>query len=265
MKQLFMIQMLATLTVGAFAETKVEVFGITDFQHVASPACVWINDEPVFPLLERPTFPRIANSYPIRKGDNNVRIDGLVSTIPLFETFSGPVVFYSDGVNEIKIPMVKLTPKGPFTGNFQASNDYKISGGASPAIADDEDAKICVDWVVEFLKYLEKKDPTFVENLFAKDSRLSTWFGKNQLLLSENAEFIRAASKSEIVAVKGNSVILVCCPKKLAEWKVGNTTVFLDSFMFCVCKEGIYYRGQLGDWLKIRTRSEQAASQRNEK
>lgn len=229
-----------------------DIIGVTDFKPAPTPLCVWVNGEPVFHLLERSTFPRLADSYPIRKGKNVLNVTGLAPDHVRLESIRGPVFFYSDGKNEDYLEPAKADDGSGFSAEFQAFRDYEIDGDVQRSEVTREIEEFSKVWVFEYLECLRTKDKTVLNDLFEMNPGGGRWLEDVEKFFRNEAQCVLPVSEKALMSKKGRSLVLVCGMTKLAEWKIGSVNWSFDSFLFCSCRDGLYLRVSCGKWVKVR-------------
>lgn len=229
-----------------------ELFGVTDFKTASSPVCIWLNGEPVFNLVRTSTFPRISNSYPIRKGENQIKITSLTSDLVENVTIPQESFFYSNGAEETFIKLAKSSDNLSFEGSFQGAKNYDLNGAIRRIDTDEETQKHAKNWTVKYLELLRDKKKESLPNLFAKDIKNADWAKNLTDFFLESAVCLNVVKVDEMYACKGKSIILICSNDNLAEWQIGATNRRIDNFLFCATTDGLYIRVAGGEWIKTK-------------
>ena len=210
-----------------------EIFGVTDFKTVSSPVCVWLNGEPVFNLVKTSTFPRISNTYPIKNGENHVKITSLTSDMIADVTIPQESFFYSNAAEENFIKLTKSSDNVFFEGTFRGAKNYDLNGDIKRIDANEETQKHAIKWTIKYLELLRDKKKDALPNLFGKDIEKADSAEHMKDFFLESTVCLNIVKVDEIIACKGKSNILICSNDKLAEWKMGATNRRIDNFLFC--------------------------------
>jgi hypothetical protein len=232
-------------------EVKYEMFGVTDFKAVSSPMCVWLNAEPVFNLLPRSTFPRIANSYPIMKGVNVIRVESMTESKLTENAITEQNFFYANNTGEKTIELIWSPRDSGFSGSFEALQGYNIPDAGVRLHADEQTEKFSKNWARKYLELIQQKDAEHLPTLFDADPRGEEWYEPIKSLLSKEAVCTSILTQNEMMAYRGRSLVLVCSKDKLAEWRIGKTNRTFDNFLFCAFEKGIFLRVSGGKWVKL--------------
>jgi hypothetical protein len=232
-------------------EAEYEILGVTDFKAVSAPMCVWLNGEPVFNLVSRSTFPRISNSYPIIKGDNVIKVKLMTEAQRPESALSLMHFFYANNFGEKAIDLTWSPKDLEFSGSFKAMQNYSIHDAGMRVQADEQTEEFAKTWTRKYLEAIQKKDIELLIPLFKADPRGTEWYEPVKLLLSKNAKCLSLLAKNEIIAYRGQSLVLVCSNDKLAEWKIGKTNNIFDNFLFCAFEKGVFLRVSGGQWVGL--------------
>jgi len=235
-------------------ESKFEMFGVTDLTPVTSPMCVWLNGEPVLSLVPRSTFPRIANSYPIIKGQNIVKVTPMILGQRLEGEIKSQNFFYANNSGEKTIKLTWSHQELEYLGAFEALGNYSDHEVGSRVQADTQTEELAKNWTWEYLEAIRKKDSELLPKLFVADPSGEDWYEPVQLLFAKDSKCTSLLAKNEFIIYRGRSLVLVCHKDKLAEWRIGNTNRIFDYLLFGAFDGGIYLWVSGGKWVKINSK-----------
>lgn len=246
---------ISCLAACANDEAKNAIFGVTDFDTVNDPVCIWVNDEPVFHLYEQSSYPRISNTYPIKKGLNLVMIESLNKSAPLSVESFKPYVFYSDGKNETEIKLSKTPRKDALNGSFEADNNYGVGEGRKILKVSKDDEKLIRIWVAGYLKSLKEKNKNDFMSLFVDRIKAEELYKDAGDFFREDFKLVSMVEPENLYSSRGNSIVYIYGLMRLAVWSESeNSTRSIDGFMFASSNNGLLLRVSGGEWVVIKSR-----------
>lgn len=219
---------------------------VVDHRGVKPNVALWLNEEPMTVIYGRASYPRLANSYPLRKGRNALVMKS-TSGKKLDDEGVDVILSFHSNDNVAAIPVEYDPGEGTYQGSFEAAKDYKIAGVALKP-ADAGTADFAKNWVQSLLEKLAAKDKEGLSALVPANFAnvdLKEIYG---VILKPEASVLHVVAREEILSLTGRSVVLVFGDAKLAEWQDGIWKQNLHEFMFCNTDHGVYVRVSEGLW-----------------
>ena len=251
MKSLYITTLLALSMFTGAQQKKSDLLGARNAKSSDGLVCVWVNNEPVFHLYQDATNPRIADTYPIVAGENNVEIKYCLPG----KKYTGddsvaPTVFYSNGDVEEEIKLQILDGRSTYHGVFTAAQGYSLPAPARMAPLKDEQIALLRNWVRKYLDAVVNKEARFVDLIV--DSVIAEQYDNYYKRMRDGMVITKQMRPEEYNVCIGKNLIYIFGSGVLMEWKREDVVVSLEGYLFASTADGFYLQRGGGQWIKLK-------------